>query len=44
MLNKIYKRYTIIGLQDFDNYKNLNPIEVSLDSNSLINEIFKHEK
>ena len=41
MLHEIYKRYTVVGLQGFDNYKNLNPIEVSLDSNSLINKLFK---
>ena len=41
---EIYEWYTIIGLQGFDNYKNLNPIEVWLDSNSLINELFKYKK
>ena len=41
---EIYEWYTIIGLQGFDNYKNLNPIEVSLDSNSLINGLFKYKK
>ena len=41
MLHEIYKRYSVVGLQGFDNYKNLNPIEVSLDSNSLINKLFK---
>ena len=44
MLYEIHKRCMIIGLQGFDNYENLNPIEVSLDSNSLINELFKYKK
>ena len=44
MSYKIYKRYTIIGLQGFDNYENLNQIEVSLDSNSLTNGLFKYKK
>ena len=44
MLYEIYKRHMIIGLQGFDNYENVNPIEVSLDSNSLINELIKYKK
>ena len=44
MLHEIYKRHMIIGLQGFDNCKNVNPIEVSLDSNSLINELIKYKK
>ena len=44
ILYEIYKRYTIIGLQDFHNYKNLNPVEVSLYSNSLMNKLFEYKK
>ena len=31
MSYEIYKRYTVVGLQGFDNYKNLNPTEHLLD-------------
>ena len=34
----------ITGLQGFDNYDSFNPIDVSLDSNILINELFKNKK
>ena len=44
MSNEIYGRYTVVELQYFDNLKKLNPIDVSLDSNSLINELFKYKK
>ena len=31
MSYEIYKRYTVAGLQGFDNYKNLNPTGHLLD-------------
>ena len=34
----------VVGLQGLDNNENCNSIEVSLDSNSLMNELFKYKQ
>ena len=44
MSQEIIKTINVLGLQNFINYEGMNPIEVSLDSNDIIERLAKYKK
>ena len=44
MSQEIIETIHVLGLQNFVNYKRMNPIEVSLDSNDIIERLAKYKK
>ena len=43
MSHKIVDAIHIPGLQNFDNYRRLNPVEVTIDSNNIIKTLFNYQ-
>ena len=43
MSHKIVDAIHIPGLQNFDDYRRLNPVEVTIDSNNIIETLFNYQ-
>ena len=44
MLQEIIKTVHVLGLQRFINYKRMNPVEITLDSNEIVEDLSKYRK
>ena len=44
MLQEIIKIVHVLGLQRFINYKRMNPVEITLDSNEIVEDLSKYRK
>ena len=44
MLQEIIKTVPVLGLQRFINYKRMNPVEITLDSNEIVEDLSKYRK
>ena len=44
MSYEIIDTIQITGLQNFDNYQKLNPVEISVDSNKIVNYLLNYKK
>ena len=44
MLQEIIKTVHVLGFQIFINYKRMNPVEITLDSNEIVEDLSKYRK
>ena len=44
MLEEIIKTVHVLGFQIFINYKRMNPVEITLDSNEIVEDLSKYRK